>query len=596
MRKTTKIMAFLGCLFCAVISQASLNDDIKSKTYTLDPREKIVGIFNLSSLEDHPEWRYMSPGAGIFQNGWGYFKNKFIEPMLAAGAKRIMLWGPFGRTDKPGLYEFCGYKQALKHQPPEMARHFTDEFAQVWKDIDSRPGVEVMMYVGGPHIYPEQMPPETDETAYWQEMMECLQPFFDADSEILGLDNSSGSTPDTWTGKIARWWHDNRGPVIIESRPTLGAPQFLDGYKILSNNLHWDMQSPELDKNREQFNSYEWEFTGEVIEQIWWFTENNFDKSKDALRDGHTIGSENDYVIQKQIGNFPSYEAFLRHLDTDAAQRVDLSPHNPIKNSGLKFTILDGPNFGVLKPMWFDPTGSVFLYTPSLYSSGTDEILFKVTQGNQETGVKKITINFNGLKGSRSSNRAPVVDIGADVSSELQASVLLNPNVSDDRLSPTQLKGLWTKVSGPGEVVFGDRKKIQTTAVFSAVGDYVLRLTVYDGDMAEKDDITVSIEPANASESGSAEMKVLNNPINPDKGETAQLFVALKNNSLVQADVLDRHGALIRRISDQEYIKGEHVIYWDGRNEANAIVASGIYMVRVKTGGKTTVQKIAVIR
>jgi flagellar hook assembly protein FlgD len=91
-------------------------------------------------------------------------------------------------------------------------------------------------------------------------------------------------------------------------------------------------------------------------------------------------------------------------------------------------------------------------------------------------------------------------------------------------------------------------------------------------------------------------MKVLNNPINPDKGETAQLFVALKNNSLVQADVLDRHGALIRRISDQEYIKGEHVIYWDGRNEANAIVASGIYMVRVKTGGKTTVQKIAVIR
>ncbi|MCE9552454.1 MAG: DUF11 domain-containing protein [Planctomycetes bacterium] len=49
----------------------------------------------------------------------------------------------------------------------------------------------------------------------------------------------------------------------------------------------------------------------------------------------------------------------------------------------------------------------------------------------------------------------------------------------------------WSKLTGPGNVTFGSPTNLQTTAAFSAVGDYVLRLTASDGTATSTSDINV---------------------------------------------------------------------------------------------------------
>lgn len=51
----------------------------------------------------------------------------------------------------------------------------------------------------------------------------------------------------------------------------------------------------------------------------------------------------------------------------------------------------------------------------------------------------------------------------------------------------------WAKVSGPGTVTFATPALASTTAAFSAPGDYVLRLTAYDGLLTSTKDLTVRV-------------------------------------------------------------------------------------------------------
>ena len=53
------------------------------------------------------------------------------------------------------------------------------------------------------------------------------------------------------------------------------------------------------------------------------------------------------------------------------------------------------------------------------------------------------------------------------------------------------LQPLWTKRSGPGEVVFSSPTSPSTQATFSVVGEYVLRLSATDGELSASDDVEV---------------------------------------------------------------------------------------------------------
>ena len=81
----------------------------------------------------------------------------------------------------------------------------------------------------------------------------------------------------------------------------------------------------------------------------------------------------------------------------------------------------------------------------------------------------------------------------------------LDGSVTDDGLPdpPAQMTAAWTKVTGPGTVLFADAADPSTTATFTAAGSYVLRLTGNDGALQTSDEVTVSVaadpaEPPNA--------------------------------------------------------------------------------------------------
>ncbi len=73
----------------------------------------------------------------------------------------------------------------------------------------------------------------------------------------------------------------------------------------------------------------------------------------------------------------------------------------------------------------------------------------------------------------------------------------LTATVTDDGLPnpPGSLTTTWSKISGPGDVTFGNVSAANTTAAFSESGVYVLRLTAYDGMLTGVDELTVTVNP-----------------------------------------------------------------------------------------------------
>jgi hypothetical protein len=51
----------------------------------------------------------------------------------------------------------------------------------------------------------------------------------------------------------------------------------------------------------------------------------------------------------------------------------------------------------------------------------------------------------------------------------------------------------WSKVTGPGTVIFGNPSLLNTTATFSVSGSYTLRFTVSDGTLSTSDDIIITV-------------------------------------------------------------------------------------------------------
>jgi hypothetical protein len=94
-------------------------------------------------------------------------------------------------------------------------------------------------------------------------------------------------------------------------------------------------------------------------------------------------------------------------------------------------------------------------------------------------------------------NQAPVVSAGPDVTVTHPDAASLNGSVTDDGLPnpPATVTSLWSKVSGPGAVTFGDASSPATTATFSVAGTYVLRLTADDSVETRSDDVTVTSSP-----------------------------------------------------------------------------------------------------
>jgi len=106
-----------------------------------------------------------------------------------------------------------------------------------------------------------------------------------------------------------------------------------------------------------------------------------------------------------------------------------------------------------------------------------------------------------GMGGGGGGNRPPSVDAGPDQAIELSQAAVLDGTVSDDGLpEPASLTLSWSQASGPGTGYFADPAAADTSASFSDLGTYVLRLTASDGELEAFDEVTVAVvDPATSA-------------------------------------------------------------------------------------------------
>lgn len=186
-------------------------------------------------------------------------------------------------------------------------------------------------------------------------------------------------------------------------------------------------------------------------------------------------------------GARPLYTRTVTNTAPTIASSVTASP-NPVVNANstaLNVTASDADQKpAVLTYTWAKTTGPgtvTFSQNGTWTSnapvacfsaSGTYTLQVTVSDGRATTNGS-ITLNVT-LPGSPV---RPTVNAGSDQSITLPANVTLTGSITDPDSLPITT---WTKVSGPGAVVFADAGASSTTAGFTAPGSYVLQLTADD--------------------------------------------------------------------------------------------------------------------
>lgn len=150
------------------------------------------------------------------------------------------------------------------------------------------------------------------------------------------------------------------------------------------------------------------------------------------------------------------------------------------KESGPGTVIFSSPNTAVTN-ITFSAVGSYLLKL-----SATDSQL-------SSSDTVTITVTNN------QPNQAPVVNAGQDATVTLPAAASLNGSVTDDGLPSNQLTIMWSKQTGPGTVAFANAQSAQTTATFSEVGVYTLRLSASDGELTSSDEVLISVAAPTAN-------------------------------------------------------------------------------------------------
>ncbi|MBN1998755.1 T9SS type A sorting domain-containing protein, partial [candidate division KSB1 bacterium] len=82
---------------------------------------------------------------------------------------------------------------------------------------------------------------------------------------------------------------------------------------------------------------------------------------------------------------------------------------------------------------------------------------------------------------------------------------------------------------------------------------------------------------------------------NPFNASTAILY-NLKSASYVTIKIYDILGRLVKVLADSWQKPGQHGLVWNGRNDNENFVASGVYLVTIKTDQITKTLKVAYVK
>ncbi|HNQ91172.1 MAG TPA: glycoside hydrolase family 127 protein [Verrucomicrobiota bacterium] len=109
--------------------------------------------------------------------------------------------------------------------------------------------------------------------------------------------------------------------------------------------------------------------------------------------------------------------------------------------------------------------------------------------GDSSTGILEWRVYDTG----KSPNFPPTVSAGVDRAVVQPGETWLSGRVKDDGKPKPAPTVQWSKASGPGQVSFGNVSASETTARFSAAGDYILKLTADDGQSSASGEVQVTV-------------------------------------------------------------------------------------------------------
>lgn len=121
-----------------------------------------------------------------------------------------------------------------------------------------------------------------------------------------------------------------------------------------------------------------------------------------------------------------------------------------------------------------------------------------------------------------------------------------------------------------------------------------LRVTLADADLADADGRTLPINKKQmaALPSQFALHQNYPNPFNP----TTQIQFDLPSPARVNLTVFNILGQVVVRLADADYPAGQHSVVWDGIDGAGNMVASGVYLYRIKIGEFENSRKMILLK
>jgi RHS repeat-associated protein len=176
-------------------------------------------------------------------------------------------------------------------------------------------------------------------------------------------------------------------------------------------------------------------------------------------------------------------------------QDIDVSNYSTAIDSGNQKFVFNGYLRGngantssSITVTYFNSTGGglTSYSTPNVSSS---DWLFFTDIRTAPVGTRRIRVYI-----FSNNAYADALSLRALLNTQNLPSTTLTATVTDDGLpQPSQITLNWSKLSGVGAVSFTSPTQLSTTASFSNVGSYVLRLTATDGVLTSFDDITVVV-------------------------------------------------------------------------------------------------------
>ena len=127
--------------------------------------------------------------------------------------------------------------------------------------------------------------------------------------------------------------------------------------------------------------------------------------------------------------------------------------------------------------------------------------------------------------------------------------------------------------------------------------EYDFKIGVYYGDIyLESNTITAGSDVVANEEdiinSIGNKLQVFPNPFNP----STTIEFNLPEISKTKISIYNIKGQKIKELINEALSAGNHQVYWNGKDEKNKIVSSGIYFVRLESADKTEIKKIMLMK